>query len=59
MLLQGNADSSCRAGAIDQANDGTEQADTLQQPNLPDIESDLHIKYAQLISKCVGIVGLV
>ena len=41
MLLKGNADdSSCRADATDQADDSTEQADTLQQPNLPDIESD-------------------
>ena len=51
MLLKGNADNSCRTDIIDQADDSTEQADTLQQPNLPDIESDLHIKYAHLISK--------
>ena len=44
MLFKGNADISCRTDTIDQADDSTEQADTLQQPNLLDIESDLHIK---------------
>ena len=46
MLLKGNADHSCRADAIDQADDSTEPADT---PSI--LISDLHIKYAHLISK--------
>ena len=51
LILQENTSSSHKAKSIDQADDSSDPAETLQQPDLPDIESDLHIKYADLISK--------
>ena len=51
LILQENTSSSHKAKSIDQADNSSDLAETLQQPDLPDIKSDLHITHADLNSK--------